>query len=185
MTASATKSRTADVGSQMHALAAELFPICRSTTGPGVRQTLARLAELVPLEIHEVPSGTKVFDWEVPREWAIRDAYSKDKSGHRIVDFQKHNLHVIGHSVPVRATMAWSQLKPHLHSLPDRPEWVPYRNWFSRDEWGFCISHRQFMQLEAAGERTYEVCIDCSLDEGSLTYGEVFLPGTSDDEVLI
>jgi aminopeptidase-like protein len=169
----------------MHALAAELYPICRSVTGPGVRQTLAHVAKLVPLKTYEVASGTKVFDWEVPREWTIRDAYITDASGHRIVDFQQLNLHVVGYSVPVRRSMSWSELKPHLHFLPDNSDWIPYRTSFSKEEWGFCLSYRQFLELDALSERSYEICIDSTLEQGSLTYGEVFIPGQTDDEVLI
>src|SRR4051812_7498165 len=114
-----SNTRIRELGRQMHALAAELYPICRSLTGPGVRQTLAHLAKLVPLKTFEVPSGTKVFDWEVPQEWTIRDAYIKDESGRRIVDFRQLNLHVVGYSIPVHRTMSWSEVKPHLHFLPD------------------------------------------------------------------
>src|SRR4051794_39376482 len=178
-------TRTSELGRQMHALAADLYPICRSVTGPGVRQTLAHLAKFVPLETFEVSSGTKVFDWEVPREWSIRDAYIKDESGRRIVDFQQLNLHVVGYSLPVRRSMSWSELKPRLHFLPDNPDWVPYRTSFSKEDWGFCLSYRQFLELDALGECSYEVCIDSTLDQGSLTYGEVFIPGQTDDEVLI
>jgi aminopeptidase-like protein len=146
---------------------------------------LARIAQIVPVEAHEVPSGTKIFDWEVPREWTIRDAYIKDDSGHRVVDFKRLNLHVVGYSVPVRTRMTWTELKPRLHYLPNNPDWVPYRTSYSKEDWGFCLSYRQFLELEARGDRTYEVCIDSSLKQGSLTYGEAFLPGESDDEVLI
>jgi aminopeptidase-like protein len=180
-----SNSRTLELGRQMHALAAELYPICRSVTGPGVRQTLAHLAKIVPLKIFEVPSGTKTFDWEVPREWNIRDAYIKDASGRRIVDFQQLNLHVVGYSVPVHQSISWSELKPHLHFLADKPDWVPYRTSFSKDDWGFCLSYRQFLELEAREERSYEICIDSSLGDGSLTYAEAFIPGTTSDEVLI
>src|SRR4051794_26891293 len=180
-----SKSRIAELGKQMHAMAAELYPICRSATGTGVRQTLARLAQLVPMETREVPSGTKAFDWEVPREWTIRDAYVKDEAGHRVIDFKQLNLHVVGYSVPVQARLTWSELKPRLHYLPRNPEWVPYRTSYSKEEWGFCLSYRQYLELESRGERTYKVCIDSSLKQGSLTYGEAFLPGESDDEVLI
>jgi aminopeptidase-like protein len=166
-------------------LAATLFPICRSLTGSGVRQTLGILAQRLPLEVQEVPSGTAIFDWEVPREWRIRDAYIKDASGQRIVDFRSSNLHVVGYSVPVRKTIRWSELKAHLYTLPDHPEWVPYRTSYSTETWGFCLTHRQFLRLEAQGEREYEICIDSALEQGSLTYGEVTLPGETDDEVLI
>jgi aminopeptidase-like protein len=169
----------------MHALAAELYPICRSATGAGVRRTLARLAQVVPIETHEVPSGTQAFDWEVPREWTIRDAYVKDESDNRVVDFKQLNLHVVGYSIPVQAKMRWSELKPRLHYLPNNPEWVPYRTSYSKEDWGFCLSYRKFLELEARGEQTYDVRIDSSLEHGSLTYGELFVPGETDDEVLV
>lgn len=168
----------------MHDLAAELFPIHRSITGPGVRTTLARLRELVPLSIHEVPTGTRVFDWEVPEEWTIRDAYIQDERGRRLVDFRQCNLHVVGGSRPIRARLRWQQLKPHLHTLPEHPQWIPYRTAFHADTWGFAVSHEQFQQFERSGDRQYEVCIDAALEPGSLTYGELLLPGETNEEVL-
>lgn len=169
----------------MHDLATELFPICRSVTGPGVRETLLRLRRIVPLEIREVPTGTRVFDWTVPREWAIRDAYVKDERGRRVIDFQSSNLHIINGSLPIHASMTWDELKPQLHTLPDRPRWVPYRTCFHTEDWGFCLSHEQFQRLDALGNRTYEVSIDATLQDGSLSFGEFFLPGQSADEILI
>ena len=168
----------------MYDLAAELFhqEICRSITGPGVRETLARLKEHVPLEVHEVPTGTRVFDWCVPKEWHVRDAYIKDPSGRRIVDFRRSNLHVVSYSVPVRATMSLEELKSHLHTLPEHPDWVPYRTSYYREDWGFCLSYRQFLALEP-GE--YEVSIDATLEDGSLTYGELLLAGQSREEMLV
>jgi len=171
-----------DVGRAMHALIAELYPICRSITGDGVRQTLARLAREIPLEIHEVPSGTRVFDWTVPNEWNIRDAYIKDARGTRVVDFRRCNLHVVSYSVPVRARMTLEELRPRLHTLPDRPDWVPYRTTYYKEDWGFCLSQRQ---LDALAEGEYEVCIDSTLAPGSLTYGECVIRGRTDEEVLI
>lgn len=174
-----------DAGEAMHALVRQLQPICRSITGDGVRQTLARLREDIPLEIHDVPSGTRVFDWTVPREWNIRDAWVKnarDASGQRVIDWRRHNLHVVSYSVPVRARMTLAQLRPHLHSLPDQPELIPYRTSYYEDDWGFCLPHRQ---LEALPEGEYEVCIDSTLQDGHLTYGECLIPGVSADEVLV
>jgi aminopeptidase-like protein len=138
----------------------------------------------VPLEVHEVPTGTKVFDWEVPKEWRIRDAYVSDTDGNRIVDFKQLNLHVVSGSMPISQTMPWSALKDHLHTLPDHPEWVPYRTCFHREDWGFCLRHDLFERLDAQGEQSYEVCIDATLADGSLTYGEFYLPGESRSEVL-
>lgn len=170
------------VGEEMYALMAKLFPICRSITGDGFRLTLSQLQEHIPLEVREVPTGTAVFDWTVPREWNIRDAYVKNSQGERVIDFQKSNLHVVGYSVPVRRTMTLEELKPHLHTLPDHPDWIPFRTSYYTENWGFCLSHNQFLELE---EGEYEVWIDASLTEGHLTYGEYYLPGESEAEVLI
>ena len=170
------------VGPAIHALARELYPICRSITGDGVRQTLARLKKEIPLEVHEVPSGTKVFDWTVPREWNIRDAYVKNSSGDRIIDFRSHNLHVVNYSIPVRGRMSLAQLRPHLHTLPDQPDLIPYRTSYYEEAWGFCLPHRQ---LEQMTEDEYEVCIDSTLRDGHLTYGECLIKGASEEEVLV
>lgn len=169
-------------GQDMYALIEQLYPICRSITGDGVRQTLDRLRELIPLEVHEVPSGTPAFDWTVPREWNIRDAYVKDAGGRRVIDFQRHNLHVVNYSVPVHARMSLAQLRPHLHSLPDQPDLIPYRTAYYKESWGFCLPHRQ---LEALTEAQYEVCIDSTLEDGHLTYGECLVRGSSAREVLV
>ena len=171
----------AAAGEQMHALAARLYPICRSITGQGLRETLDVLREYIPLDIHEVPSGTSVFDWTVPKEWNIREAYIANAHGERVVDFRQHNLHVVQYSVPVRARMTLDELRPRLHTLPDRPEWIPYRTSFYSDGWGFCLSQRQLDRMPP-GE--YEVVIDASLTDGSLTYGELFVPGEREQEVL-
>ena len=173
------------VGEAMHALVSRLYPVCRSLTGPGVRETLAIVREQIPLVIHEVPSGTRAFDWTVPQEWRIRDAYIKDASGRRVVDFQRCNLHVVNYSRPVRARLPFSRLDQHLHSLPDRPDWVPYRTTYYDESWGFCLAHHQRQALAAQGdEAEYEVAIDSELVNGSLTYGELFLPGEATDEVF-
>lgn len=172
-------------GARLHSLVTELFPICRSITGAGVRQTLSLLAERIPLQIHEVPSGTAVFDWQVPAEWNIRDAYIKDASGIRVVDFRQSNLHVVSYSQPLDARLTWEELRPHLFSLPERPEWIPYRTSYYHPTWGFCLAHRTLMELERRGpHESYEVRIDSQLAEGSLTYGETVLPGESTDEIL-
>jgi aminopeptidase-like protein len=179
---SASDRNTVDfAGVDMHALVTELYPICRSITGNGVRQTLEILDRRLPLEIHEVPSGTSVFDWTVPREWNIRDAYVKNVDGQRIIDFRRSNLHVVSYSVPVRARMMLNDLRPHLFTRPDWPEVIPYRTSYYNEAWGFCLSQRQLEQLS---EGEYEVVIDSSLEPGSLTYGEYCLPGASDEEVL-
>jgi aminopeptidase-like protein len=171
-----------DSGEAMHELMTELYPICRSITGEGVRQTLHILSRHIALKVHEVPTGTPVFDWTVPKEWNIRDAYVKNARGDRVIDFQKSNLHVVSYSIPVKKKVSLGELRKHLFSLPDRPEWIPYRTSYYNETWGFCLSHRQ---LEALPEGDYEVCVDASLKDGSLTYGEYIIPGESSDEVLI
>jgi len=178
----ASAANLADVGGPIYGLIRELYPICRSITGNGFRRTLQRLSQEIPLQIHEVPTGAQVFDWTVPNEWNIRDAYVKNSQGERIIDFCQHNLHVVNYSVPVRRQMSLAELRPHLHSLPDRPEWIPYRTSYYKQTWGFCLPHRQLEQLP---EDQYEVCIDSTLEEGSLTYGEYCVKGQSQDEILI
>lgn len=169
-------------GAEMYGLIEELFPICRSITGDGLRATLRRIQQEIPIEIREVPTGTPVFDWTVPREWNIRDAYIKNAAGERVVDFRRSNLHVINYSVPIRGRMSLAELREHLHTLPDRPEWIPYRTSYYKETWGFCLSQRQ---LDALPDGEYEVLIDSSLEDGHLSYGEYLLPGESPDEILI
>lgn len=171
----------ASTGDKMYELCRELYPICRSITGEGVRQTLKILQDHIPLEIHEVPSGTPVFDWVVPKEWNIRDAWVKDSSGRKVIDFQKHNLHLLNYSVPIHRKVDLATLKDHLFTLPDQPDLIPYRTSYYQENWGFCLPHRQYESLK---DGTYEVYIDSSLEEGSLTYGELFIPGGSEEEVL-
>jgi len=170
------------IGPEMHRLITELYPICRSITGNGVRETLQILRRLIPLEVHEVASGTKVFDWTVPKEWNIRDAYVKNSRGERVVDFQKSNLHVLNYSAPIHARMPLAELQRHLYSLPEHPDWIPYRTSYYAERWGFCLAHQQRLALK---DDEYEVCIDATLQEGHLTYGEYFIPGDTTDEVLL
>jgi aminopeptidase-like protein len=172
----------ARLGDELHSFAAELYPICRSITGDGIRETLKRIKQRIPLELTEVATGTQVFDWTVPKEWNIRDAYIKDARGRKVVDFQQHSLHVVNYSTPVHTTMTLSDLRPHLHTLPDHPEWIPYRTSYYQENWGFCLAHRELLALE---DGNYEVRIDSSLVDGNLTYGEYYIPGRSTDEVLI
>jgi aminopeptidase-like protein len=169
-------------GEEMHRFAAELYPICRSITGNGIRQTLAMIQERIPLKTHDVPTGTSVFDWVVPKEWNIRDAYIKVPGGERVVDFRKSSLHVLNYSTPVNATMRLGDLKPHLFTIPEKPDWIPYRTSYYKEAWGFCLTHNQMLALE---DREYEVRIDSTLADGHLTYGELYLPGESTDEILI
>ncbi len=174
---------SAGIGSDMHALITRLYPICRSITGEGVRETLRILQEHIPLEVREVPTDTQVFDWTVPREWNIQDAWIKNAAGERLVDFRRLNLHVVSYSVPVRQRMRLAELKEHLHTVPDQPDWVPYRTSYYKESWGFCVSQNQLAQLNDTEE--YDVCIDSSLVNGSLSYGEYLLKGDTAEEVLI
>ncbi|MFG1696936.1 DUF4910 domain-containing protein [Nonomuraea sp. NPDC049309] len=169
-------------GAEMHALVARLYPLCRSITGDGVRATLGVIGEHLPLTVHEVPTGTQVLDWTIPQEWNIRDAYIKDASGRRVVDFRRSNLHVVGYSEPVSATMTLDELRPHLHTLPEQPDLVPYRTSYYARTWGFCLSQST---LDAMDDGPYEVVIDSTLADGSLTYAEHVVPGESGDEVMI
>jgi aminopeptidase-like protein len=170
-----------DIGEEIHALAARIFPICRSITGDGVRETLGCLAAHIALDVEEVPTGTQVFDWQVPREWNIEDAYIKNERGQRVVDFRASNLHVLNYSTPVHATMSLSELKPRIFTLPDQPDLIPYRTSYYAERWGFCMAHNQYLALE---EGQYEVCIDARLADGHLTYGEYLHKGELEDEVL-
>ncbi len=170
------------LGQEMYQFISDVYPICRSITGNGFRETLQHIERLIPLTVHEVPTGTAVFDWTVPKEWNIRDAYIKNAQGERVVDFQQSNLHVVSYSVPVKARMSLDALRKHLFTLPDYPDWIPYRTSYYQENWGFCLSHNQLLAL-SDGE--YEVCIDSSLTEGHLTYGEYYLEGETTDEVLL
>lgn len=171
-----------DVGTEILALAARIFPICRSITGDGVRQTLREVGAHIDLELHEVATGTPVLDWTIPREWNIRDAWIKNARGEKIVDFERSNLHVMSYSVPVRQRMSLAELKKHIYSLPDQPDLIPYRTSYYAENWAFCMPHRQF---EALRDETYEVSIDSSLADGHLTYGEYFHKGETADEFLL
>jgi aminopeptidase-like protein len=169
-------------GDEMLRLIAEAYPICRSITGDGVRRTLAMIRERIPLEIREVPTGTPVLDWTVPREWNIRDAWIKDPSGRKVVDFQECNLHVLNYSVPVHKRLPLAELRKRLFTLPDKPDLIPYRTSYYKETWGFCLRHRT---LEELPEGEYEVFVDSTLADGALTYGECLLPGDSEREVLL
>ena len=171
------------IGQEMHNWATYLFPINRSLTGAGVRETLAYLKTLVPeLTVHEVKSGTQAFDWNVPDEWNIRGGYIEDEHGHRIVDFANSNLHVMGYSTPVDEWMSLSELQPHLHSLPGQPSAIPYITSYYVRRWGFCLSHTQ---RESLKDGRYHVVIDSTLEPGSLTYGEVLIPGREEKEIFL
>jgi aminopeptidase-like protein len=168
-------------GRELHEFCAQLYPICRSITGAGVRQSLGLIGRHVPLALREVPSGRAVFDWEVPPEWNIEDAAIVSPDGERVVDFQAHNLHIVSYSEPVAAAMPLTELETRLHSLPDRPAWIPYRTSYYRRSWGFCLRHETRAALRPG---TYRVDIKSSLAPGSLTYGELAIPGRTREEVL-
>ena len=174
--------KSSDIGDRIYQLVSQLYPICRSITGNGVRETLKLLQEHIPLKIAEIPTGTEVFDWTVPKEWNIRDAYIKNLKGEKIVDFQKCNLHVVNYSVPVHQVISLSELKARLHTLPEHPDRIPYRTSYYKETWGFCLSHEQLLAMQ---DEEYEVYIDSSLEPGYLTYGEYYLPGDTEAEILI
>jgi aminopeptidase-like protein len=171
-----------DVGETVFAFAAKLYPICRSITGDGVRQTLREIGKLIKLDVQEIPTGTAAFDWTIPREWNIRDAYIKNQRGKKIVDFARSNLHVVSYSMPIRQFCSLAELKKHLHTIPEQPDLIPYRTSYYSENWGFCITHRQFESLQ---DETYEVVIDSSLEDGFLTYGEYLHKGETEDEFLL
>lgn len=172
---------SASIGQDIYALAAEIYPICRSITGQGVRDTLTILQRHAPIVQHEALSGTPVLDWTVPKEWVIRDAYIKNANGERVVDFGEHNLHVLNYSAPVHAKLTLSELKNHIFTLPEQPDLIPYRTSYYSERWGFCMSQTA---LDALPDGEYEVCVDSELKDGSLTYGELIHQGDSDEEVL-
>jgi len=169
------------VGEQLYELVKDLYPICRSITGDGVRNTLERVRQKIPLTVHEVPSGTPVFDWTVPREWNIEDAYVITPTGEKIAEFKKHNLHVLNYSIPVHKKITLDELKQHLFTLPEHPDWIPYRTSYYKENWGFCIRDNQ---LQSLPEGEYEVFIESTLEPGHLTYGELFIQGETSEEVL-
>lgn len=169
-------------GEEMYRLIRKLYPICRSITGDGVRETLKILQEYIPLGVRSVPTGTSIFDWTIPKEWNIRDAYIKNSAGEKVVDFRKCNLHVLNYSLPVKQKVSLAELKRHLFTLPEHPDWIPYRTSYYKENWGFCLSHNQLATLP---DDEYEVCIDSSLQNGELTFGEYFVPGKTDAEILV
>jgi len=169
-------------GTSMLELVRELYPIMRSITGPGLRATVRRLSAVVPLNITEVPTGTRVFDWTVPDEWRIEEAYIENESGQRFADMRDCNLHVVNYSIPVEMTLTLSELRPHLHSVPEHPDWVPYRTSYYQRDWGFCLADRQLRSLP---EGRYRVVIRSTLAPGSLTLAEYLHRGAIEDEILV
>jgi aminopeptidase-like protein len=171
-----------EIGNDIYHLIEALYPICRSITGNGFRQSMDILKKHVPLELHEIASGTQVFDWVVPKEWNIRDAWIKNSRGEKVVDFQQSNLHSLNYSVPIHRKVMIAELREHLFSLPEHEDWIPYRTSYYKENWGFCVTHRQLLNMT---DSEYEVMIDSSLENGSLTYGEYLIKGESEDEFLI
>ena len=174
--------RFPEEGKQMYALASEIFPICRSITGNGVRQTFDILKKYMPdIKLYEVPSGTQVFDWTIPKEWNIDEAYIEDENGERLIDFKENNLHVVGYSVPVDEILSLEELLPHIYTLEGQPEVIPYVTSYYKERWGFCMTHKQRLSLKPG---RYHAVIKSRLDNGSMTYGEMYFPGESSKEVF-
>ena len=169
-------------GAEMHALCRRLYPFLRSITGDGVRQTLAVLGEQIPITVTEVPTGSTAFDWLVPNEWTVREAWLRGPDGQLVCDIREHNLHLMNYSAPFRGRLSLAELRPHLFSLPDRPDWIPYRTSYFKEDWAFCLRHRD---LERLPDGQYDVCVDTTLAPGALTFGECVLPGRSEEEVLV
>jgi aminopeptidase-like protein len=165
----------------MKELVERLYPVCRSITGDGLRRTLEIVGEHIRLTVSEVPTGTEVLDWTVPKEWNIRAAWVKDPSGRKVIDFAEHNLHIVGYSIPLHATMPLAELREHLHTLPEQPTLIPYRTSYYSQTWGFCLRHDV---LESLPDGDYEVFIDSTLEDGHLSYGEHVVPGEVTDEVI-
>jgi aminopeptidase-like protein len=170
------------IGEDIFQLAADIYPICRSITGDGVRETLRCLSRHLDLQIREVPTGTGVFDWTIPREWVIRDAFIKSDKGVRVLDFRQSNLHVLNYSTPIHAKMPLDALKPHIFTLPDQPDLIPYKTSYYQDRWGFCMAHNELLALP---DGIYEVMIDAGHKDGHLTYGEALIEGACRDEFLL
>ena len=171
------------LSNKIYNLCEVLWPFARSITGNGVRETLNIIKQEIPeLTIHEVPTGTQCFDWKVPREWNIRDAYVIAPDGTKIIDFKINNLHVVNYSIPINQTMSLSELQLHFHSLPDQPDAIPYVTSYFQERWGFCLSENQRKTLI---EGDYQVFIDSDLSDGSLTYGELIIPGKSEKEIFL
>ena len=170
-----------NIGIEIYSFIEKLFPICRSITGNGTRKTLELIKQHIPIEINDIPSNTKVFDWNVPKEWNIIDAYVKNSKGEKIIDFKISNLHILQYSISIHKKISLDELKNHLYTLEEYPNWIPYKTSYYQENWGFCMSYKQFQTLE---DDEYEVFIDSTLENGSLTYGELFFKGEIEDEIL-
>ena len=170
------------ISHDMYELIKELYPLCRSITGNGVRTTHDIIRKRVQIQTHEIASGTKVYDWVVPKEWNIDDAYLISPEGKKIIDFKKSNLHVVSYSVPIKTKLPLDELKKHIHTLPEQSDVIPYLTSYYSEDWGFCMTHNQFLELKN-GE--YEAVVDSSLTDGHLTYSEYYIKGKKEDEILI
>ncbi len=176
-------SQTKNIGYQIHELATKLWPLNRSITGEGARETLKIISDILPkLKIYSVPSHTKVFDWVVPKEWAVKSAYIITPNGKKICDFSKNNLHLVGYSIPFEGSVTLSELKKHLYTLPDQPNAIPYITSYYKERWGFCMTQNQFDSLE---DGEYKVQINSTLIDGALNYGELLIKGKSDKEIFL
>jgi len=173
---------TLSTGKEMYSLIKSLFPICRSITGNGVRETLKIIQKHILLTIHETPTGTKAFDWTIPKEWNIEDGYILDSNQNKIIDFKKSNLHILNYSIPIDKKVTFSELKEHIHTLPEQPDTIPYLTSYYKEEWGFCMSHNDFLKLS---DEEYHVVIKSTLENGSLTYGEYYVEGQIKDEFIL
>lgn len=172
----------AENGKTMYALADRMFPICRSITGNGFRESLEMLREAVPeIKVYEVPTGTTVFDWTVPKEWNIRGGGIYRLNGDKVIDFKDSNLHIVGYSLPIDKVVSREELLEHVYTMPDQPDWIPYVTSYYKERWGFCMTENQKQTLT---DETYHVVIDSTLEDGSLTYGELIVPGQTGDEIL-
>jgi len=181
-TSSTQIGNSKNIGEKLFNLIKQLYPICRSITGDGLRKSLQIIKNRIPVEIHELPTGTKAFDWAIPKEWNINDAWIKNSKGEKIVDFNQSNLHVLNYSIPVDKILTVEELKEHLYTIPEQPALIPYRTSYYKEQWGFCLTHNQFISLP---EDNYHVFIDSTLEKGSMTYGELFIEGKTKQEVLI
>ncbi len=179
---SSITSQASSIGKEMYDLIKELYPICRSITGNGVRETHKIIENYISISTYEIPTGMNVFDWTIPKEWNIQDAYIQDSSGKKIIDFKKSNLHIVNYSIPIKKKISFTELKNHLHTLPDQPDVIPYLTSYYSEDWGFCLTHNQFLKLT---DNEYEVMIDSSLIDGYLTYSEYYIEGKIKDEILI
>lgn len=172
----------AENGKTMYQLAAKMFPICRSITGNGFRESLEMLREAVPeIQVYEVPTGTAVFDWTVPKEWNIRGGGIYRLNGDKVIDFKDSNLHIVGYSLPIDKVVSREELLEHVYTMPDQPDWIPYVTSYYKERWGFCMTENQKQTLT---DEEYHVVIDSTLEDGSLTYGELIVPGQTDNEIL-